>query len=417
MIGSLDSIMVRHRVNFFTGVLLAVLPAMAIAEPVPNAKMILRRADAATKAVKAFSYSAEFHGEGDLANRLPRVRGTVIGRHRPRPPLDRLLGGGRGSAGEYTNFKHFLRFRGEILLPDDESGKAFDIAIDAKRVVSIDVDQKLMIQAPFLAGKELIQPGRQLFMIEYLHEIPFRDEIRARQSSHEGVKTIGGVECDDILVLYRNGSRARWFFGREDHLPRRVDRLYDQPNLKGKTVLTLTDLNTHPRFKAATFDPPCPEGFKMRTLRKRDTPRLLPIGEKAPNWKLKTPEGKIVRLDELRGNVVVMDFWATWCGFCKMSMKDVQSLHEKFKDQHVRVLGISCWDDGDPAAYMKSKGYTYTTLLKGDRVAEMYKLSGLPTFYVIDPKGRIAYARSGLKREQELTKVVSKVLDKSLDGP
>ncbi len=409
--------MIHNRVRFLTGVLLAVLPAMAVAEPVPDAKRILRRADAATKAVKAVSYTAEFHGEGDLANRLPRVRGTLIGRHRPRPPLDRLFGGGRGPAGEYTNFKHFLRLRGKILLPDDESGKAFDIAIDANRVISIDVDQRLMIHAPFLAGQELIQPGRQLFMIEYLHEVPFRDEIRARKSSHHGFKTIGGVECDDILVHYRNDTQARWFFGREDHLPRRVDRLYDRPNLKGKTVLTITDLNTHPKFKSTTFNPPCPEGFHNRPLKKRATPRLLPIGEKAPNWKLKTPAGKIVRLNDLHGNVVVMDFWATWCGFCKMSMKDVQSLHERFKDRPVKVLGISCWDDGDPAAYMKSKGYTYTTLLKGDRIAEMYMLSGLPTFYVIDAKGRIAYARSGLKREQELIKVVSRVLEKPLDKP
>lgn len=395
------------------GAILAVVPAMARAEPQPDARRILRRADAATRAVKAFSYTAECHGEGDLADRLPRVKGSLIGQHRPKSPLDKLFGGGNRIEDRHGYFKHYLRFRGKIFLPDSAAGKPFDIAIDSKRVVSIDRDRRLMTHSPFPAGEELIRPGSQLFMLEYLHPTPFSDEIHGRKATHLGVQTIGGVECDVIHVIYQNDSEARWYFGREDALPRRLDRIDTRPNVNGMTVLTITDLDIDPAFRVDTFHPSLPKGYEERPLVKRETPRLLLVGAQAPNWKLKSTDGKIVRLKDLRGQVVVMDFWATWCGFCKMSMKDVQALHDKFKDRPVRVLGINCWEEGDPAAYMKSKGYTYTTLLKGDKIAEVYGLSGLPTFYVIDHEGRIAYARTGLKREQELSRVVSKVLEKA----
>ena len=139
---------------------------------------------------------------------------------------------------------------------------------------------------------------------------------------------------------------------------------------------------------------------------------MLKIGTSAPDFALKTPGGEKVSLAGLRGNVVVLDFWATWCGPCKMAMPGVQRLHEKFAGKPVRIFGVNCWErDGDPVQFMKDKKYTYGLLLEGDDVAEKFKVRAIPTFYVIDRAGKIAYAgfyKPG--HEDELTAVIEKAL-------
>jgi len=103
-----------------------------------------------------------------------------------------------------------------------------------------------------------------------------------------------------------------------------------------------------------------------------------------------------VRLADLRGNVVVVDFWATWCGPCKLAMPGMQALQDEFAGEPVKVFGINCWErGGDPAAYMQKRKFTYGLLLDGDKVAEQYRINGLPTYYVIDAQGKIAFASSG----------------------
>jgi thioredoxin-related protein len=95
-----------------------------------------------------------------------------------------------------------------------------------------------------------------------------------------------------------------------------------------------------------------------------------------------------------------------------MAMPGVQKLHEEFGDKGVKVLGINCWENrgGDPAKYMKEKEFTYGLLLKADDVAKDYKVSGIPTFYLIDQEGKILYASSGFgpDKEKEIKKLIKK---------
>jgi thiol-disulfide isomerase/thioredoxin len=75
-----------------------------------------------------------------------------------------------------------------------------------------------------------------------------------------------------------------------------------------------------------------------------------------------------------------------------MAMPGVQALHEEFGEKGLVVIGVNCWDDPVAAmVYMKEQGYTYTTVLNGDDVAQQYQVSGIPTFYVIGPDGRVVH--------------------------
>lgn len=140
---------------------------------------------------------------------------------------------------------------------------------------------------------------------------------------------------------------------------------------------------------------------------------LIGVGETAPDWALKDAQGKVHRLSDYKGKVVVLDFWATWCGPCKKAMPSVQKVHEKFKDKGVVVIGVATWEkDGDPAAYMKEKGFNYNLLLKGDDVAKSYRVKGIPTFYIIGGDGKVVFSESGFDPSDESK--IEKVIEKHL---
>jgi peroxiredoxin len=139
----------------------------------------------------------------------------------------------------------------------------------------------------------------------------------------------------------------------------------------------------------------------------QESMKLLKVGEAAPDWHLTDPEGKTHSLSEYRGKVVVMDFWATWCVPCSVVMPRMQKLHEKFAEQGVVVFGVNSWEKGDPVALMKKKRFSYELLLKGEGIAEAYKVTTLPVVYIIGVDGRVIYCHEGLD-DKNLSSVIEK---------
>lgn len=147
---------------------------------------------------------------------------------------------------------------------------------------------------------------------------------------------------------------------------------------------------------------------------------LVPVGEMAPSWSLADPQGNLHSLEDYRGKVVVMDFWATWCAPCKIAMPGLQDLSDKYKDRGLVVLGVNTWEGAGPQEaidYMNEHGYTYSLLLEGDDVAEAYGLSALPTFFVIGVDGKVIMNRAGFTRagEQQLVELIERTLPDQQD--
>ena len=126
---------------------------------------------------------------------------------------------------------------------------------------------------------------------------------------------------------------------------------------------------------------------------------------------------KPTKLSDLRGKVVLLDFWATWCGPCKLSMPEIQSLYTKYKDQGCEVIGISLDDVASPADKDKvtqavekvkqSLGVTYPTAL-GATIPDLsskFQFGNIPTLYVIDKQGKIRDVEQGWDPENSLTKL------------
>ena len=136
---------------------------------------------------------------------------------------------------------------------------------------------------------------------------------------------------------------------------------------------------------------------------------LLAVGDPAPDWTLRDPEGRAHTLAEYRGRVVVLDFWATWCALCSKVMPRMEKLHRKYRGQGVAVFGVSSFETGDPVAVMKKKNCTYGLLLKGEEIAPAYGVETLPVVCVIGPDGRVVYSHAGADHK-DLDDVIEKQL-------
>jgi peroxiredoxin len=139
----------------------------------------------------------------------------------------------------------------------------------------------------------------------------------------------------------------------------------------------------------------------------KQTMNLLDVGAAAPDWQLTDAQGKTHSLSEYRGKVVVLDFWATWCLPCSVVMPRMQKLHERFAGSGVVVFGVNAWENSDPHALMKKKGFSYELLLKGEGIAEAYKVTTLPVVYVIGSDGKVIYRHEGVD-DKNLSSVIEK---------
>jgi peroxiredoxin len=145
-------------------------------------------------------------------------------------------------------------------------------------------------------------------------------------------------------------------------------------------------------------------------------PRLWPAGGRmlhkpAPDFTLPVvangDDGARMRLSDLRDKVVVLDFWATWCGPCRIDMPRIEALHNELKDQGLRVFGVNGEDAALARSYLQRNSYTFPTLSDpGMQVAQLYEVNALPTAVVIDKEGKIAAYLQGSGTKERLLEAI-----------
>src|SRR5262245_5189896 len=125
----------------------------------------------------------------------------------------------------------------------------------------------------------------------------------------------------------------------------------------------------------------------------------------APDFTLRTLDGQKLRLGEQRGRVVLVNFWATWCGPCRQEMPHLNKLYDKYKASGFVMLGVNVDDDVAQAAGVASKlGVTFPVLPDSDkRVSRQYDVSAMPSTVLIDRDGRVRYVHRGYMNGYENT--------------
>ena len=123
------------------------------------------------------------------------------------------------------------------------------------------------------------------------------------------------------------------------------------------------------------------------------------VGERAPDFTLKDLNGKDVTLSSFKGKPVFLNFWASWCPFCKKERKELDALYNVYKDKDLVIISISLDRSEDTLRdFMKDHPAGYTVLTDTKMMsAAMYGVSGYPTTFLIDREGVIKYKAPGYR--------------------
>ncbi len=434
-----------------------VAPAKPVVPATPDAKAILAACAKAVAELKAFSYLGDSVDTADAESGAAAYTAEVAA--------------ARADAGGWK-----LYVKGEARSgKDGKTMTPFHLAYDGATAKSIREKDKVVIERELESMEELAtffsgQSARHPVAWEMLSDNAF---TKASSAVHEGTAQVAGVECDIVLIdapavtkpdakpdakpdskpaakpaavadtVVNSGTRL--FIATSDHLPRKIERLRTTGSGDTKVtkarVLTMGEFHRDSDAALKAFSMNVPDGYRVRAPESgggagekkitrgnprertpaneggKDKPKgngLLAVGDMAPDWTLKDAAGVTHTLSDKKGKVVVMDFWATWCGPCKAAMPAVQRLHKKLGGESVEIFGVNTFERGDAPGYMKKSGFTYGCLLKGDSVATKYNVSGIPTFYVIGPDGKILWNAVGFsaEHEKEIADVIAKAAAK-----
>lgn len=212
-----------------------------------DALEILKRVDAATRAVHGVRYDATLFGTGALADRVPSMTGQVA------------FAGWDGSAPD----KFYCHARGKRAGSDEPievtaggNGDLFFVVDHPNRTAYEDIDPAVLGRTGGTA--------RALMMIEFVHDTPFSDEINGDTQELRGSKMIGDEDCYEVRVVYAGGrGEAIWHFSKRDFLPRgRLDIVRDPSGEQvGAQQRFVTSLVVDPDLEESLFKLQLPEGF------------------------------------------------------------------------------------------------------------------------------------------------------------
>jgi peroxiredoxin len=150
--------------------------------------------------------------------------------------------------------------------------------------------------------------------------------------------------------------------------------------------------------------------WRHRSTRPEQSHKGIEVGfrivDRAPDFELLSLGGSRVKLLDLRGQPVLLNFWATWCEPCRVEMPWLVEIDEKYRAQGLRIVGVSMDDSGavqKVAAFAKEKGVKYQVLLGNSSTADAYGgVRFMPQSFFIDAEGKITKTTIGLTAKKDL---------------
>ncbi len=150
----------------------------------------------------------------------------------------------------------------------------------------------------------------------------------------------------------------------------------------------------------------------------RELSGTIRIGMKAPDFNGTDFNGNPVYLSKYKGNIIVIDFWATWCDPCIQEFPEVKKMYRTFKNRGVQFIGVSLDDEiEDLKGFVGNMKVEWPQVFEGmrwkGRISKLYNVEKIPIMFVLDQEGRIQYIGNDKKK---ITQVISKLLSRSKQG-
>ena len=207
---------------------------------------------------------------------------------------------------------------------------------------------------------------------------------------------VGSADCTVVRISLGRGVTEDLWIDDATHLVAKEKT--DDPSSKDEVTYTVERVGTDVSPDAIAYSPEKTHAVN-RTAAAQQAPKTM-AGTPAPNIALRDLDGREVRLSDLRGKVVLLDFWATWCGYCRQALPTIELLHRSLQTKGLVVYGV---DDEAPEiarAYLQKYGYTMPSLVdSASAAARAFFVNSWPTTVLIDRDGKVTYYESGSEAE------------------
>jgi cytochrome c biogenesis protein CcmG/thiol:disulfide interchange protein DsbE len=132
----------------------------------------------------------------------------------------------------------------------------------------------------------------------------------------------------------------------------------------------------------------------------------------APDFTLTAAKGQTIALSAFKGKVVLLDFWATWCGGCKVEIPWYIEFDKKYRDRGLAVIGVSMDDKGMKVVkpFLAQKNMEYPVVIGSEALARKYNLESMPLTLLIDRGGRIAVSHAGIVNKDDFENRIKELL-------
>lgn len=217
-----------------------------------------------------------------------------------------------------------------------------------------------------------------------------------------------------------NDEWVRWYFDAKNGYPIAKEAKFVNDNEVQYEHFLVTSYTFNNKKNTDWLNgPKWPKEFNLEYRKPYVRPELLPNDTIAPDWVALSITGDSLQLSKLKGKLFLVDFWFRACGPCVQAMPTLQSLHEKYADKGLQIIGLNPFDYKKKDSklfveFIERRSVTYPLAFIERAVADTdYRVSGYPTFYLISSDGKIVHSQVGFSENlhAEVENIVSQYLD------